>query len=409
VTTTRLGWLDGLRGYAALVVVLFHLSPSVIGPDAHMAVFRVIDLGKYGVLLFFLVSGYVIPMSLERHGSLRRFWTGRLFRIYPAYLVAILLAVVTTASVPAVLRTETVSSVLAHASMLSDPLGLRGAVRPFWTLSYEMVFYLVVAGLFAWRLHRHSALWAAGLALVAALAGPALPDGLLSGDFHARRVTAAVLLVLVAGCVAAFLTGRLVSAAGLVGIGFVLLIAVNAHPTAQSTVASSAQGLLLLAVMFAGTVVYRTQHGQLDRRLAVPSLIVVGLSLTTSIPWITTGAVAATFAAAFALRGRRVPATLIRLGTISYSLYVLHVIVLMALGRLVPHLAGRAIGVRLLAGGAFLVTALTVAELCYRFVERPAQRLGQRLGHPIGREAPPRSTERAAPRTGGGQNGTGSV
>ena len=440
MTTTRLGWLDGLRGYAALVVVLFHLSPSVIGPDAHMAVFRVLDLGKYGVLLFFLVSGYVIPMSLDRHGSLRRFWTGRLFRIYPAYLVAIVLVVVTTASVPAVLRTETVSSVLAHASMLSDPLGLRGAVRPFWTLSYEMVFYLVVAGLFAWRLHRHSAFWAAGLALVAVLAGPALPDGLLSGDFHARRVAAAVLLVLVAGCVAAFVTGPqsppacpgaagcadtpvgrrsprsgaepaglAVRAAGLVGIGFVLLIAVNAHPTAQSTVASSAQGLLLLAVMFAGTVVYRTQHGQLDRRLAVPSLIVVGLGLTTTISWITTGAVAATFAAAFALRERRVPATLVRLGTISYSLYVLHVIVLMALGRLLPHLAGRAIGVRLLAGVAFLVTALTVAEVSYRFVERPAQRLGQRLGRRNDRAAPPGSTQRAAPRTGGGRNGTGSV
>ena len=401
MTTTRLGWLDGLRGYAALVVVLFHLSPSVIGPDAHMAVFRVIDLGKYGVLLFFLVSGYVIPMSLERHGSLRRFWTGRLFRIYPAYLVAIVLVVVTTASVPAVLRTETVASVLAHATMLSDPLGLRGAVRPFWTLSYEMVFYLVVAGLFAWRVHRHSALWATGLALVAVLAGPVLPDGLLSGDFHARRVTAAVLLVLVAGCVAAFLTGRGVRAAGLAGIGFVLLIAVNAHPTAQSTVASSAQGLLLLAVMFAGTVVYRTQHGQLDRRLAVPSLIVVGLSLTTSISWITTGAVAATFAAAFALRERRVPATLVRLGTISYSLYVLHVIVLKALGRLVPHLAGRAIEVRLLAGVAFLVVALTVAEMSYRFVERPAQRLGQRLG----RGEPVRRTQRAAPSTAGSGSG----
>jgi peptidoglycan/LPS O-acetylase OafA/YrhL len=213
-----------------------------------------------------------------------------------------------------------------------------------------------------------------------------------------------VLLVLVAGCVAAFLTGRGVRAAGLAGIGFVLLIAVNAHPTAQSTVASSAQGLLLLAVMFAGTVVYRTQHAQLAGRLAVPALIVVGLSLTTSIPWITTGAVAATFAAAFALRGRRVPATLVRLGTISYSLYVLHVIVLIALGRLVPHLADRSIGVRLLAGVAFLVAALTVAEVSYRFVERPAQRLGQRIAR---RET--RATERAAPRTAGGRNGTGTV
>ncbi|HET6529849.1 MAG TPA: acyltransferase [Actinoplanes sp.] len=397
MTPTRLDWLDALRGFAALVVVLFHLSPSMIGPDAHLAVFRVIDLGKYGVLLFFLVSGYVIPMSLERHGSLRRFWIGRLFRIYPAYLTAIALVVVTTAAVPAVLRRETVSSLLAHATMLSDPLGLRGAVRPFWTLSYEMVFYLVVAGLFAWRLHRLSALWSAGLAVVAVLAGPALPDGLLSAGFQSRRVTAAVLLVLVAGCVAGFVTGPQspviqrwprsgaepaalpVRAAGAVAIGFVLLVAVNAHPTAQSTVASSQQGLLLLAVMFAGTVVYRTQYGQVRGRVGVPVLLVVGLCLTVSISWPTTAAVAATFAVAFALRERRMPRTLIRLGAISYSLYVLHVVVLSAFGRLVPHLAGRPLEIRLVVGVAFLVTALAVAETSYRLVELPGQRLGRRL------------------------------
>src|SRR3954453_20483340 len=166
MTSPRLGWLDGLRGWAALVVVCFHLSPSVLGPSAHLAIFRHIDLGKYGVLLFFLVSGYVIPMSLERHGSLRRFWIGRLCRIYPAYLVTI--AVV-------VLVAGWRGGALAHASMLVDPLGVRGAVRVFWTLSYEMIFYLVVSGLFAWRLHRHSAWWASGLALVALVAGPVLP------------------------------------------------------------------------------------------------------------------------------------------------------------------------------------------------------------------------------------------
>src|SRR4051794_25768032 len=187
VPGTRLGWLDALRGYAALVVVLFHLSPTVIGPERHMAVFRVIDLGRYGVLLFFLVSGYVIPMSLERHGSLRRFWIGRLCRIYPAYLVTI--AVV-------VLVAGWRGGALAHASMLVDPLGVRGAVRVFWTLSYEMIFYLVVSGLFVWRLHRRSAEWAAGLALVALVAGRALPNGLFAG-----RWTPAVLLILVAGTV----------------------------------------------------------------------------------------------------------------------------------------------------------------------------------------------------------------
>jgi peptidoglycan/LPS O-acetylase OafA/YrhL len=361
-TTPRLDWLDALRGYAALVVVLFHLSPTVIGADAHMAVYRVVDLGKYGVLLFFLVSGYVIPMSLERHGSLRRFWIGRLFRIYPAYLFAIAFLIVCTAAVPAVLRTETVSSVLGHATMLNDPLGLRGALRPFWTLSYEMVFYLVVSGLFAWRLHRHSALAATLLALTGLLAGPHLPDGLLSAGFHSRRVTAAVLLAVVAACLLAWLTGRAVRVAGLAGIAFVLLIAVNAHPAAGSTVKSSQQGLLLLAVMFAGTVVYRAQHGALSTVPAAVTLTTVTAATgLAAVSWPTTAAVAATFAAAYALRSRTVPRTLVRLGTISYSLYVLHVVVLIVAGRLVPHLADRPVPVRLAVAVAVLAAALAAA------------------------------------------------
>src|SRR3954453_18068125 len=142
MTSPRLGWLDGLRGWAALVVVCFHLSPSVLGPSAHLAIFRHIDLGKYGVLLFFLVSGYVIPMSLERHGSLRRFWIGRLCRIYPAYLAAIALVLLLSwagwLAWTSSLRPQPAAVVLAHVTMMSDLVGVRGAVRVFWTLSYEM-------------------------------------------------------------------------------------------------------------------------------------------------------------------------------------------------------------------------------------------------------------------------------
>jgi peptidoglycan/LPS O-acetylase OafA/YrhL len=402
-TAPRLDWLDALRGYAALVVVLFHLSPTVIGADAHMAVFRVIDLGKYGVLLFFLVSGYVIPMSLERHGDLRRFWIGRLFRIYPAYLFAIAFLIACTASIPAVLRTETVSSVLGHATMLSDPLGLRGALRPFWTLSYEMVFYLVVSGLFAWRLHRHSALAATLLAGTALLAGPHLPDGLLSAGFHSRRITAAVLLAAVTGCLLAYLTGRCRRLAGAVGIAFVLLIAVNAHPAPGSTVASSQQGLLLLAVMFAGTVVYRAQHGSLSHVPTAIALTTVALAAGhAAVSWATAAAVTATFAAAYALRSRTVPRTLVRLGTVSYSLYVLHVVVLIVAGRLVPHLADRPAGIRIAVAAAVLTAAVALAALSYRLVELPAQALGRRL-------AAATRTQRAAPRTAREQNGRRSV
>ncbi len=401
-TAPRLGWLDALRGYAALVVVLFHLSPSVLGSERHLAIYRTIDLGKYGVLLFFLVSGYVIPMSLEKHGSLRRFWIGRLFRIYPAYLFAIVFLILCTAALPVALRAETVSSVLGHASMMSDPLGLRGAVRPFWTLSYEMVFYLVVAGLFAWRLHRHSGWWAGGLATVAVVAGTRLPDGLFSAGFTGRRVTAAVLLVLVIVCIAGFLSGR-TRIVGVIGIGFVLLIALNGHPTGKSTVDSSQQGLLLLAVMFAGTVVYRAQHGRLDRRAAALALTVTaGAVAWAAVTPLTAAAVVATFGVAFALRARRVPRVLVWLGSISYSLYLLHVIVLMTVARIVPNLDDRPIEIRLAVGALFLAAALGVAWLSYHAVELPAQSLGRRIDKILG-------TQRAVTRTGRGENRTRSV
>jgi peptidoglycan/LPS O-acetylase OafA/YrhL len=386
----RLGWIDALRGWAALVVVLFHLSPSVLGPGIHMAIFRHIDLGKYGVLLFFLVSGYVIPMSLERHGDLRRFWIGRLSRIYPAYLATIAIVVALGAWR---------GGLLGHASMLLDPLGLRGAVRVFWTLSYEMIFYLVVSGLFAWRLHRHSAWWATGLALIALLAGPALPDGLLAG-LLAGRWTAAVLLALMAATIGAFLAGRN-RIGGVLGMAFVLLPAVNGHPSAKSTVVASWQGVLLLAVMFAGTALYRSP------RTGVPALGVVGVSLVLANPghalWAAdVAAVAVTFGVAWVLRDRPIPRVLGFLGRISYSLYLLHVVVLMLLARVVPGLAGRPVGLRLAVGLAFLALAMSVAWASYRLVEVPGQRFGRWLSDRV-------ATQRAVARTARGENAGRSV
>jgi peptidoglycan/LPS O-acetylase OafA/YrhL len=389
MTGPRLGWLDALRGYAALVVVCFHLSPSVLGLERHMSIYRHIDLGRYGVLLFFLVSGYVVPLSLERHGSLRRFWIGRLFRIYPAYLAAI---------GAAALLGAWHGGVVAHATMLLDPLGRRGAVRVFWTLSYEMIFYLVVAGLYAWRLHRHSAWWAAALALAAVALGPALPNGLLGSG----RTLAAALLVVMAVSIGGHLAGRH-RIAGAAGIGFVLLPAVNGHPAGQSTVTGSAQGLVLLAVMFAGTVVYRMQHGGLGRRPAVAALAAVAAASVLASPaparWMATvSAVAITFAAAFAARCHPVPGLLRFLGTISYSLYLSHVLVLQIAGRLVPGLAHRPVPVRLAAGVAVLVVALMMACAAYRWIEVPGQRLGRVV-----------ATERAVPGTGRGVNVGASV
>ncbi|GAB2576107.1 acyltransferase [Paractinoplanes abujensis] len=408
-------WLDALRGLAAITVVLFHLSPQLIGAEAHLAIMRHIDLGKTAVLLFFLVSGYVIPMSLERHGSLRRFWIGRLFRIYPAYLITIaLFALLAAAGLlhwQASLRAETGAGVLAHLTMMPDLVGVRGVVRVFWTLSYEMVFYLVVTGLFAWGVHRHSAWYAAVLALTAWIVP--LPDALLGG--HPRLLAAVLLLGLATTLVLLFARHR--KAAGLAGIAFVLVPALNGHPTAASTVKSSHQALLLLAVMFAGTVVYRWHHRQIGHVAGPVALAVVATSVVgaqwTQRNWLANMfAVATIFLIAYVFRHRPMPKTLTWLGRISYSLYLLHVVVLFLMPRIVPDLGTQSLPVRVITGLAYLATVLTLAWLSYRIVERRGQELGRRITRKIDNRqpSPPEpATQRAAPGTGRGENTRESV
>lgn len=81
----RLIWLDSLRGIAAIFVVILHnLLESVT--------FGYFDIGKIGGAIFFLISGFVIPISLYKK-SIKQFIVGRFFRLYPAYGASILLAI----------------------------------------------------------------------------------------------------------------------------------------------------------------------------------------------------------------------------------------------------------------------------------------------------------------------------
>jgi peptidoglycan/LPS O-acetylase OafA/YrhL len=179
-------------------------------------------------------------------------------------------------------------------------------------------------------------------------------------------------------------------------------------------VVGSWQGVLLLAVMFAGTVVYRMQHGELGRWAGAFTLLVVldcliaahGIHLSAPVWLATLGAVVITFAVAFALRHHDVPRFLRWLGRISYSLYLLHVVVLGQVTRALPHLGERPVLVRIAVGLLFLQLALGVAALSHRWVELPGQALGRRILRPRGA---PIATQRAVPRTGRGENGIGSV
>ena len=152
----RLAELDALRGVAALAVVLFHFttrfdqlypqSPSLGWDFAH---------GHYGVNLFFIISGYVIFMTLDRTRTAMDFVVSRVSRLYPAYWVSIALTFAIThwLGLPGKLVSGT--QALANVQMFHGLWRVPDVDAVYWTLEVELLFYGWMLLLFALgRLHQ---------------------------------------------------------------------------------------------------------------------------------------------------------------------------------------------------------------------------------------------------------------
>jgi peptidoglycan/LPS O-acetylase OafA/YrhL len=107
-----------------------------------------VDLGPghFGVELFFIISGFVILMTAERKKTVRDFAVSRFTRLMPAFLAALLLASVILINAPMPpLNAPTLAQVLANLTMAPSLFGQPGIDLPYWTLTYELVFYTYVA------------------------------------------------------------------------------------------------------------------------------------------------------------------------------------------------------------------------------------------------------------------------
>ncbi len=160
--STRIAYLDGHRGLAIVLVILFHAYvrwPQVVPYGDKFADFPLFSLGHFGVQLFFLISGFVIAMTLEKCRSSSEFLFKRWLRLFPAMLICSAIIFATAAIFPErpagtpSLRDLLPGLTFIHphwwASVLGTPQGaLEGA---FWSLYVEMQFYLVI-GLVYFRL-----------------------------------------------------------------------------------------------------------------------------------------------------------------------------------------------------------------------------------------------------------------
>jgi peptidoglycan/LPS O-acetylase OafA/YrhL len=129
----RLDALDALRGFAALAVVCFHFFPAYA------------YYGQLGVELFFVISGFVILMTLENTASLSAFAIGRVARLYPAYWLSVLIA----GSFVFLTQKFDSATIAVNTTMLQAFFGFKAISDPYWTLALELWFYAVMALIFA--------------------------------------------------------------------------------------------------------------------------------------------------------------------------------------------------------------------------------------------------------------------
>lgn len=155
--------LDALRGLAALAVVVYHYTTRFHELYGHSEKLWVkFSLGLYGVHLFFIISGFVIFMTLERTRAPWDFIVARFSRLYPAYWTALMLTfvVVSLAGLPG--RQVSMSDALINLSMVQFWFRVPHVDPVYWTLSLELSFYAIMLILYCLRLLPHIESLAAG-------------------------------------------------------------------------------------------------------------------------------------------------------------------------------------------------------------------------------------------------------
>ncbi len=334
----RLQFLDALRGVAVLLVVLSHFGEghSEFLRDLISSTFQ---FGQAGVSLFFLISGHIIPRSINGASSLGVFWGHRIMRLYPIYWVSIAVAVLMSAAGVFDLPKGAGSvDVLVNLTMLQGFVGVSNLIGVFWSLKFEMAFYalmtiFVFLGWNRWPSRIYAA-WTTCI-LVIALASVLTPRLFPYGLFHVELML----------------------------LGWLL----GEWHSGKGSVDSKTAFLGVLAGLVVATLCAYATFGV---RIAAgvkgwPTF----LPMVTA--WISAMVV---FMAALIFSNRmRAPGWLARIGVISYSIYLLHCLAL----PLLAWLAGKVDW--MLAAVVCLFITVVVSEMTYRFVEKPAIDFGRKL------------------------------
>ncbi|WP_439550012.1 acyltransferase family protein [Falsiroseomonas sp.] len=362
----RLEELDALRGLAAFAVLVHHAlqlipryeTPAIAGAGwlrytmTQLTPLRIVEMGRPAVLFFFVLSGYVLVRALLRNGSpgLGAFAAQRTIRLGLPVAVSVLLSVVLYAAFaePALpaewrerslftwLEPPTAGQIVSNIALMADNDDMRLNVV-LWSLVHEWRMSLLLPLVLLFR-GRVALFIAAVLALMAiGIMGGATENRVLLGPQLHSTVAASFYF------------------AGGIGTGAALALALGQDVPRLSPQAMIAAGMATLALfsMSSDLPVY-----------AASALLIV---IARQPGW---------------LRDALRSPVLVGLGAISFSLYLVHVPVLVA----TMHALHDEWPPEAMAAFATLL-ALAAALPMYRFVEVPSRRLARRVEKRLGRRS----------------------
>lgn len=355
--SARITGLDGLRGFASLAVVLFHLS-LVARPALSETAWvwltqsplKILFPGTESVLVFFALSGLVVALpALRSDFAWTRYYPSRLLRLYLPVFGALILATILIVAIPrdaaavpsgswlsdAQATSVTPATFLAEASLMPASYDIDNVL---WSLRWELFFSLLLP-LFVWlaiRFRRMSPYLAAG-AVAATVAGRML------------EIDALVYLPV-------FLLGTIIA----INLDSIRTWSHRIRSRALWPVLAALAATLLIASWLARPLIASDAKPVSD---AIWGLAGVGATLIVFlvIAWP-------------AMRRTCERPTALWLGKISFSLYLVHAPILGTLGYLLGN--DRWWLVCLIG----LPVSIALSSLFYQWVERPSHVLSRRVG-----------------------------
>lgn len=144
--------IDCLRGLAALWVVEYHVTPL-----------EIFSKGYYGVLLFFVISGYCIAFSANGSDSAWHFYAKRMGRLFPALFVCSLTTILLKKAVPEFVPSgrevswfDWAYTPLSYVTVGILNISYRPVDGAYWSLQVEFTFYFLYAAVLLFGFKRYA-------------------------------------------------------------------------------------------------------------------------------------------------------------------------------------------------------------------------------------------------------------